>query len=160
MSTIIESIRYVDTMIVTPSGDILGTDCSDSNSTRNTIKSMALSFGPLAPGQISQTMIIYLKVPSSLAINNIRLALVDCGGLTFGDAKFGVEIQPFIDYNIIPSNEFAGVNETRDSNSIYNISINNRDLSNSNYVYLNVSIPLGQIFGTGTIRYRWWFDYS
>lgn len=154
------SLKNVYTMTANPSETTIGTDSSDSKGTLMTIYSTSLSFGPLAPGQVSPTKIVFLKVPSSIGINNIRLALIDCGGLTFGDTKFGVEIQSFIDYNIIPSGEFSGVNEIKDSNSIYNISVANNDLQSSKYVYLNVTIPREQTFGTGTIRYLWFFDYA
>jgi hypothetical protein len=156
----VSALNHVDTIVVYSSGEVLGTDCSDNNGTLETINSKALSFGPLAPGQLSSTLIIYLKVPTSIAIQNIRLALVDCGGLSFEDTNFGVETRPYLDYNIVPSTNFSGVNEARDVNSIYNISVNNKDFQTSDYVYLNVSIPRDQLFGTGTIRYKWFFDYA
>ena len=156
----VPELESVDTMVVTSTIENIGTDSSDSKGTLKTINSMALSFGPLAPGETSPTSIIYLKVPQAVALNNIKLALIDSGGLTFENTTFGVEIQPFIDYNIIPSEEFSGVNETKDVDSLYNVSVSSRDLQNSNYVYLNVSIPIGELFGTGTVRYKWFFDYT
>lgn len=152
-------MKNVNTIIVSKLGELLGTDCSDSRVTLNTINSLALSFGPLAPGEISETVIIYLKVPSAIAINNIKIGLVDCGELIFNDSNFGIEIQPFLDYNIVPSERFEGINSLKDTNSIYNVSVSNRNLQSSNYVYLNVSVPRNQTFGTGTFRYKWFFEY-
>lgn len=154
------SLKSVDTIRVTTNGEIIGTDSSDSKGTLNTINSKALSFGPLAPGQTSETMIVYLKVPNSSAINNIKIALIDCGGLTFGETKFCIETYSFLDYNIIPTSEFLGVNSTDDSESIYNVDIANKDWYTSQYVYLNVVIPQGQLLGSGTIKYRWFMDYA
>lgn len=154
------SLLTVETVYLSSGIENLGTNSSDSKGTLETINSDALSFSSLAPGETSPTMIVYLKVPTSLTINNIKLALTDCGGLTFGDTKFGVEVQPFVDYNIIPSDEFTGVNSTKDPNSPYNISVANKDSQSSSYVYLNMIIPRGQLFGSGTIRYKWWFDYN
>ena len=154
------SLKQVKTIYLDSGTSNLGTDSSDSKGTLETINSDALSFGPLAPGETSPTKIIYLGVPTALAINNIKLALIDCGGLTFGDTKFRVEFQNYIDYNIVPSDEFAGVNSTKDVNSLYNIAIPNRDLQNSYYVYLNVAIARGQFFGSGVVRFRWFFDFA
>ena len=153
-------LKNVETILVTRNGETIGTDSSDSKGTLKTINAEALSFGSVAPGETSETFIIYLKVPSSSAINNIRLGVRNCGDLDFSQIKIGVEIRDSLAYNIIPSSYFMGINETDDPNSPYNISMGNRGLYSSQYVYLNLFLPLGQELGTGTIRFRWFFDYA
>jgi len=156
----IASLKQVKTIYLTNGTENIGTDSSDNKGTLKTIESDSLSFGPLAPGETSPTMIIYLNVPSAIVISNVKIALIDCGGFNFSDTNFGVEIKSFIDYNIVPSSEFAGINVIKDYNSIYNITVGARDLQNSNYVYLNVVVPRGQLFGSGVVRYFWMFDYA
>ena len=66
-------MKNVNTIIVSKLGELLGTDCSDSRVTLNTINSLALSFGPLAPGEISETVIIYLKVPTVITVGVVSV---------------------------------------------------------------------------------------
>ena len=135
-------------------------DGSDNESTINTIFSDSLELGPIAPGETCATKIIYLRVPSATSIQNIKLSLIGTGGITFVSSIFGVETQNYLDYNLIPSSYFQGVNSDKSSTSIYNISIPNNGLLQSQYVYLNVSLPMDQTFEAGTIRLKWFFDYN
>ena len=125
----------------------------------NTFGSQASSFGMLAPLESSQTNIVQLFVPDIAAITNIRLALVDTGGIIFNNTIFGFDTRTFIDTNVIPESFFEGVSD-KSSNSPYNIPVSNLNRLASIYVYLNVNVPINQPFIAGTIRYQWIFDYA
>jgi len=153
------SLQQVETVVVSKTISKPEQDASDSNSTINTIDSKSLSLGPLAPGQISDTKIIYLRVSSAIAINNIKIALIDTGGITFGSEIFGVEIQSYLDYNIVPTTYFVGENRDNSSLNGNNVSILNSGANKSQYVYLNVHLPENQVLGAGTVRFKWFFDY-
>jgi len=154
------SIKQVETVVVTRTKTQSEQDGSDSKSTLNTIDSHALSLGPLAPGETSETKIIYLNVPSAVAINHIKIALIDTGGITFGSEIFGVEIESYLDYNIVPSTYFGGINGDDSSTNANNINVANNGSKKSQYVYLNVSLPENQTMGGGVVRFRWYFDYT
>lgn len=155
-----EALKKVETILVTPSSETTSNDASGTKGTMRTINSCALSFGPLAPGETSETKIIYLRIPYSQAINNIKLALVDTGEITFSNNIFGVETKNYLDYNLIPSYNFSGLNTDNSPNNTNNIVVGNGNNTTSQYVYLNVKIPLDQKMGSGTIRYRWYFSYA
>ena len=154
------AIKSVETINVLANQEIISTDGSDDKSTLKTINSKSLSFGSIAPGETSESFIIYLKVPSSSAINNIKLGLIDCGGLDFSLISIGVETRTSIMSTISYSSYFKGINNSNDPYSPYNISIGNKDLYTSNYVYINLTLPRDQIIGSGVMRFKWFFDYS
>ena len=153
------SLKIVETILVSPSGLAYGNDGSDSKGTLTTLNSSSLAFGPLSSGETSETKIIFLSVPYSKTIDNIKIALVDTGGITFANNIFGVDSRSYIDYNIVPSSFFQGlnVNGALDTN---NIVVNNRDNLSSQYVYLNVNMPSGTAIGSGVIRLKWFFDWA
>jgi len=125
----------------------------------NTLDAKSLTFGMVAPNETAQTNIVQLYVPDAAAITNIRLALIDTGGIMFGSTTFGVDNRSFIDNNVVPESFFQGVSD-KSVNSPYNISVANLNRLASEYIYLNVDIPIGQTFIAGTIRYQWLFDYA
>lgn len=125
----------------------------------STLNAESMTFGMVAPKESSQTNIIQLTVQNVAAITNIKLALIDTGGILFGSSVFGIDTREFIDSNVIPESFFLGVSD-KSVNSSYNISISNLNRYSSEYVYLNVNIPIGQIFIAGTIRYQWIFDFA
>jgi len=125
----------------------------------NYLDAKSSTFGMVAPFESSQTNIIQLYVPDAAAITNIRLALINTGGIVFGNSTFGIDTRSFIDLNVVPESFFQGVSN-KSVNSPYNIKISNLNRSSSRYVYLNVNIPIGQEFIGGTIRYQWLFDYA
>jgi hypothetical protein len=125
----------------------------------NSLDSQASSFGMIAPLESSQTNIVQLFVPDVAAITNIRLALINTGGIVFGTSIFGVDSRAFIDTNVVPESFFEGISD-KSSNSPNNISVSNLNRVASEYMYLNVNVPIGQEFIAGTIRYQWLFDYA
>lgn len=125
----------------------------------STLSSQSLTFGMVSPLESSQTNIVQLFIPDVAAITNIRLALINTGGIVFSNSTFGVDSRAFIDHNVIPESFFAGVSDKSES-SPYNISIASLNRLSSVYVYLNVNVPIGQNFIAGTIRYQWLFDYA
>jgi hypothetical protein len=125
----------------------------------NTLDSQASSFGMLAPLESSQTNIVQLFVPDVAAITNIRLALIDTGGIVFDNTIFGFDSRTFIDTNVVPESFFEGVSD-KSNNSPYNISVSSLNRLASVYIYLNVNLPINQPFIAGTIRYQWIFDYA
>ena len=125
-----------------------------------TAKSGVLTFGSVAPGEVSSTIAIILKAPDVDAITNIKIALVNTGNITFTDTSFGVTSNAGLDFNIIPTTYFQGVNTTSSSTNQYNVAIDNADIHTSKYVYLNIKLPRNDTLDPGTVRYRWYFDYA
>ena len=117
----------------------------------NTLSAEASSFGMLAPKEISQVNIYQLSVPDVAAISNIRLALIDTGGIVFNNSTFGVDTRTFLDPYVKPETFFQGVSD-KTAESPYNFSVNNLNRFASVFVYLNVKIPIAQDFIAGTIR--------
>jgi len=136
------------------------TDCSDSSQTGGTPFSNAFNFGTLAPGETSQTVILSLNVPNVNAINNIRLALINNGGITFTTSTFGVGTSAEIRSDIRPTSYFQEINVDKVATSSYNIPVANLDYFNSEYVYLNIKLPQNNFLGQGVVRYCWFWDYS
>ena len=125
----------------------------------NYLNSESLSFGMVAPLEESQTNIVQLSVPDVLAINNIRLALIDTGGIVYGSTTFGFDTRKFIDSQLTPESFFEGVSD-KSQNSPHNLTVDNLNKKATDFVYLNFNVPIGQNFISGTIRYQWLFDYA
>ena len=138
---------------------ITGNNASGNKGTIGTINSTSLSFGSLAPGETSETIIINLRAPYAKTIDNIKIALINTGDIIFANNIFGIEFRSYIDYNIKPSSYFQGINEDNEANNVNNIDINNKDNLSSQYVYLNVSLPTSQSSGAGVMRLKWFFDF-
>jgi len=153
-------LKTVETIIINPSAPVATTNGSDSKASKSAINSLAFSYGMLASGETSQTLITYLKVPYSNGIQNIKIGLINTGDIDFSSAKFGVAILGYIDYNMVPTTYFNGVNEDGSSLNVYNVNVGTRANIMSQYVYLNVFIPRNQSIKSGTIRYKWWFDFA
>ena len=120
----------------------------------------ALSYGTMAPGETGKTIIVSLFAPYVKAMNNISLGLTDTGGIEFDSNVFSIASSTSLDPTIVPSVSFMGVNNVSSSTSNFNFGIPNRDDHTSAYVYLNVKLPRDNFIGTGTIRYKFFFDYS
>lgn len=125
----------------------------------NYLDAKSSTFGMIAPLESSQANIVQLNVPDAAAITNIRLALINTGGVVFNSLIFGVDTRSFIDSSVIPESFFEGVSD-KNVNSPYNVAIPNLNRLSSHYVYLNINVPVGQDFISGTIRYQWLFDYA
>ena len=153
-------LESVKTVVIYNGEGLDKTNSSDSKGTLPTTYANALTFGNLAPGETSNTLIIYLNVPSAIAITNIRLGLMEAGGIDLQAETFGVDSNISLDTNFVPDSYFTALNKTDESTNEHNIDIGNKDYYTSEYVYLNVSLPLDQDLGTGVIRYKWFFDYA
>jgi len=135
-------------------------DASDNSQTINTDTAKSISFGTIAPKEKSKNIIVALNVPKTRAITNIKIGLISTGGITFSTTTFGISKSIEIRDDITPSEYFQGVNSNKSSTSVYNIAVNNRDKYSSEYIYLNTILPADHVFGTGIIKYKWWFDYD
>lgn len=133
---------------------------SDNIQTINTAFNSSFTFGMLSPSETSETLVIFLRVRNATTIGKIKIGLIDTGGITFGSQVFGITTSTDLQSNIVPSTYFGGVNTAKNETSSYNVSINNKTDQSSEYVYLNLTVPELQDFQTGTIRYKWFFDYT
>lgn len=120
----------------------------------------AFNFGTIAPGETSKILVAQLKSLNTLAIGNIKIGLIDTGGITFAPNIFGLTSLFEIRSDINIDTYFQGVNTQKNSTSIYNISIDNLTNLKSNYIYLNINLPHNQTLENGVIRYAWFFDYA
>ena len=120
----------------------------------------ALSFGTVGPGGTSDTIAVSLTSPLAITIGNIQIALIETGGIDFTNTSFGFATSQELDYNIVPTTYFQGINTDNLSTNRYNISVENRSGVTSNYVYLNIKLPDTFSFTTGIVRYKWFFDYN
>jgi len=153
-------LKNVQTILVTKNGNIVSSDASNDKGTLNTIYSKALSFGQLSAGETSETKIIYLNVPSALAIRDIKIGLSDTGTIPFSTGKFCIEVRQDIDYNLTPLIAFTGLNTDNTASNINNVSIANAGENFSQYVYINVTVPKNQFVGDGVIKLIWFFNYA
>ena len=135
-------------------------DASDNNETVNTPFSESANFGVIAPGGTSGVVVVQLSIPFSKAITNVKLALINSGGITFANNIFGITSSVELRSDITPSSYFQGINTNNSPSNSYNISIPNNIQDTSDYVYLNISLPRGNSLGEGVTRFRWYFDYS
>lgn len=119
----------------------------------------ALNYGTVAPGETSKTIIVSLFAPYIKQLNHINISLADTGGIDFSANVFGVTTSDTIDPSITPESSFMGVNNS-DAPDNFNFAVPNRNSNTSAYVYLNVRLPRDNFLGSGTIRYKWFFDYS
>ena len=153
-------LKKVQTIIFKNGIEVGSNNASDSPNTTNTPFTQSLTFGTIAPQEISETTIVALRVPNARGIRNVRLALIDTGGLEFTINRFGVYSTYQLDENIVPTTYFQGINKKRLASHKNNIIIGSRNNTTSDYVYLNVKMPSDNVMMSGTIRYKWFFDYS
>ena len=119
----------------------------------------ALSFGVVSPSQTSDVIVVKLRVENSTRIGNIQIALVDTGGIDFTTTRFGISSSPYYNANTVPTAYFQGVNSELYSGNENNVSVDNQNRTESNFVYLNVKYPNDMQFTSGVVRYKWFFDY-
>lgn len=119
----------------------------------------SFSFGWIPPGEISKTLIAYLKIPNITGIGKINIGLTNIGNLSFLPNTFGCEPLPIIDTNHSPTTFFSQLNNSFNKNS-NNILVPTRNSNESYYVYLNVNFSNSSFGWNGTIKYRWYIDYA
>ena len=139
---------------------IQSSNASDSSTTQNSLLAQSFSFGTIAPGQTSKTVIVSLNIPYVKAIANIKMGLISAGGITFSNSIFGITSSVELRDDIVPDNYFQGINTDKTSTNANNISIPNKDNHTSAYVYLNVQVPNDQVIETGIVKMKWFFDYA
>jgi len=120
----------------------------------------AFNFGTIGPGETSETIITTLWFNAAKAISNIKLGLIDTGGITFANDIFRITTSPAYDDDIIPTSYFLGVNSNGSASNEYNIAIDNLSGKMSEYVYLNINLPRNANYGAGVVRFKWFFDYD
>ena len=134
-------------------------DASNKKATTGGIHAGALSFGNLAPGETTETAILKLSVPDAIIIRNIRLGLVDTGGISFSSERFGVGTLEYLDVNATPNGYFTGLNNDNPK-SANNVSIPVDGRNSSVYVYLNINVPKNFTLTKGVMKLKWYFDWS
>jgi len=120
----------------------------------------ALHFGTIGPGEESRIVIVAFRFKTVKAFTNIKIGLINTGGLSFTNDLFGITTSPAFDTNLVPDEYFEGVNSTGLASNEYNIDVDNRTSTVSEYVYLNINLPANANFGAGVVRYKWFFDYD
>jgi len=153
--SVVQTYSYNEQTVLTQTSN-----ASDSTNNLNTPLAKSFNFGSIAPGGTSQTIVVALNVPNTKAIDNIRIALMDTGGLTFTTSTFGYSTSVELKDSITPEYYFQGINSSKSSTSPYNVSIKNRDYFNSEYVYLNIHMPSHNAIRVGVIKLCWFFDYA
>jgi len=136
------------------------TNASNAENTKSTVFSESMTFGSIAPGETSKTIVAQLNIPNVKAITNIKLGLISTGSLTFANNIFGVTSNYELISGYPIENYFQGVNSNESASNAYNISIPNKNNYSSDYVYLNINLPSNNIFGTSVLRYKWFFEYA
>ncbi len=134
-------------------------NASDSKQTRKIAFASSFSFGTIASGETLDPIIIMLRVPYAKNISNIKIALVDDGGISFSNDIFGITSSPQLSENITPTTYFQGLNTDNSYNNAYNIAIDNMTNNTSVYVYLSLKMPLNYYVKTGMVQFKWFFDY-
>ena len=137
---------------------INSSSAGNSQTTKDTPFANSLSFGTIAPGETSKTIIIGLNVKNAPLIKNIKLGLINTGDIEFANNIFGYATSSVLRTDLAPTEYFQGVSDNTET-SIYNINIDNRSNTESNYIYLNISLPLDHTLATGIIKLAWFFEY-
>ena len=135
-------------------------NASDNNQTKGNLFANSLTFGTIAPGETSDNVIVLLNIPNSQAIGNVKLGLIDTGGIEFANNIFGITSENRLDDSVVPTTYFQGVNTSGTASNSNNIAIGNSKSNVSEYVYLNLNLPSGNTLGEGVIKYKWFFDYA
>ena len=115
--TVLNKVETIE--ILQNSESTIRQDGSDNKATLQTINSKTIDVGNIAPGETSVTKIIYLNLPSSLGINNIKIGLIDTGGIKFSSKIFGIDSLNYIDFNHKPKNHFEGINSNKKASNQY-----------------------------------------
>jgi hypothetical protein len=136
------------------------TDGSIDKNTRNSPFAKSFSFGTIASGETSSNAILDLNVPNVKEIRNVKIALTNIGNMEFKPDTFGISFSNVLQDNVVPSTYFNGINTDGSDSNIYNVSVGSRNVNNSNYVYLNIKLPLDSFLDVNVIRYQWFFDYA
>jgi len=135
-------------------------NASNDSGTKSTVSAKSPTFGTISPGQTSSTIVISLSVPDVIAIKNIKIGLINSGGITFSNDVFGIATSSELRSDIEPDTYFQGVNTSGLITSSYNIAVPNKDKHSSTYVYLNAKLQSSKTVGTGLVKYSWFFDYA
>jgi hypothetical protein len=160
-TTTLSPLAKVETVRVDLSSNELEiNDASDSLSTVRTSRARSFSFGTVPPGGESDPVISFLRVPFARAIGNVKIALIDTGSITFANNIFGITSSAALQDNVEPAEYFQGINVDNLSSNVYNVSLDVKNVVESNYVYLFVNMPSASNIGHSVIRYKWFFDYS
>ena len=134
-----------------------------------------LSFGRITAGTHSRVMVMDIAFSGVTEVSNIKLGLISSGGLivntnpsgigpdgTSSNGYFGIQSSASFDSSIAAqplSRHFAGLNPSASSSSQYNVSVDNRNLTTSNYIYVDVEIGDADI-NAGNGAWKIFFDYA
>jgi hypothetical protein len=140
-------------------GTQLVQDGSDNLATDQSFNSISFDYGIVNPGQTTSPSIIYLQVPFTIGIDNIRIGIVSAGGLDFDGSLFGFSTHLSIMTNLPIQQYFNGINNSKSPDSEYNIEVPRKNRYESQYVYLYLNISDEQLLTNGNIRYKWFFDF-
>ena len=143
-------LSTIETVLYKPSGE------------KETVNqnSGVFTFGTIAPGETSASIVVLFRAPDVDAITNIKIALINPGNITFSNTTFGVVSDAGLAFDVVPTTYFQGINTTDSSTNQYNVAIDNADIHTSKYVYLNITLPRNNLLEPGTVRYTWYFDYA
>ena len=121
-------------------------------------------FGPVAPGQVSDTKVVDLRVEGVNLIRNVKIGIVDQDrGLTTSDTWL-VSHGDSINSSSVPEDSFQGVNSDSTPGNANNYSIGTKEDASgltleSDYVHLAAQAPF-RFLGAGHCTYRWFFDFE
>jgi len=157
----VSPLEVVQTVLVDSNNNELEVSNGSSNRrTNDTSFAHAFSFGTIAPGEACEPIVTFLRVPYSTAIGNVKIALIDSGGVPVQATTFGLAHSSILLPDVEPTNYFQGVNDDDLSTNSFNISVGNKRNTESEYVYLFLNLPRNSQIETGVIRYKWFFDYA
>jgi len=134
-----------------------------------------LSFGKITAGTKSSVKVIDIAFTDVTNVGNIKLGLISSGGLTVNasptdiaadgsasNGHFGIEYTSVFDSSKASgplARHFAGLNSTITAGDSNNVSIPNRTVTLSDYIYIDVEVDASTT-GAGNGSYKIFFDYS
>ena len=134
-----------------------------------------LNFGKVVAGTHSRIKVLDVSFGGVTYVGNIKIGLISSGGLSvnpnptdIGDdgsssnGHFGIQHSQEFDASISSaplSRHFAGINDDNTAGNQYNVSIENRSDTISEYIYLDLEIGSSNL-NAGNGAYKIYFDYS
>ena len=133
-----------------------------------------LSWGRVTSGTHTGVRVFDIAFEGVTYVSNIRIGLINSGGLlvnsnptginpdgSASNGHFGIQYSDSFDVSIASSSltrHFGGLNANVSPTSAYNVSVPNRGLVLSEFIYLDAEIDVSSIARSGS--YKVFFDYS
>lgn len=124
----------------------------------NTYETITLSFDSVAPGSRSKTLGVQLAAIST-PIKNIKLGVINIGGLSWEEGIISYELLDFFDQGRYLSNTMPGINTSGSYGSVNNVAVGSISPYRSQVVHLNLNIGEQSRLTNTCLEFKWFFNF-